>query len=49
MTLANETHADCLRIIARAEWRMADEIDAGQASGEVADKRRPNHPNQRGL
>ena len=32
---ANETHADCLRIIARAEMRMADEIDRGQASGEV--------------
>ena len=28
---ANETHADCLRIIARAEMRMADEIDRGQA------------------
>ena len=35
---ANETHADCLRIIARAEMRMADEIDRGQASGEVAGK-----------
>lgn len=33
---ANETHADCLRIITRAEMRMADEIDKGQASGEVA-------------
>ena len=33
---AKETHADCLRIIARAEMRMADEIDRGQASGEVA-------------
>jgi len=32
---ANETHADCLRIITRAEMRMADEIDRGQASGEV--------------
>ena len=32
---ANETHADCLRIITRAEIRMADEIDAGQARGEV--------------
>jgi len=25
---ANETHADCLRIITRAEMRMADEVDA---------------------
>ena len=33
---ANETHADCLRIIVRAEMRMADEIDAGQDRGEVA-------------
>lgn len=33
---ANDTHADCLRIITRAEMRMADEIDRGQASGEVA-------------
>jgi N6-adenosine-specific RNA methylase IME4 len=32
---ANETHADCLRIITRAEMRMADEIDRGQAAGEV--------------
>lgn len=33
---ANETHADCLRMIVRAEMRMANEIDAGQARGEVA-------------
>lgn len=33
---ANDTHADCLRIITRAEMRMADEIDRGQAEGEVA-------------
>lgn len=33
---ANETHADCIRIIARAEIRMANEIDKGQASGELA-------------
>lgn len=32
---ANDTHADCLRIITRAEIRMADEIDRGQESGEV--------------
>src|SRR5258706_6333733 len=32
---ANETHADCLRMIVRAEVRMADEIDAGQARGEI--------------
>jgi hypothetical protein len=33
---ANDVHADCLRIICRAEIRMADEIDRGQESGEVA-------------
>src|SRR5690606_33695157 len=33
---ANETHADCLRIIVRAEMRMADEIDSAQERGEVA-------------
>jgi hypothetical protein len=33
---ANETHADCLRIITRAEGRMADEVDAAQARGELA-------------
>lgn len=33
---ANETHADCIRIITRAEMRMADEIDRGQASGDVS-------------
>lgn len=32
---ANDTHADCLRIITRAEMRMANEIDRGQAAGEV--------------
>lgn len=39
MKAANETHADCLRVITRAEMRMADEIDAGQARGEVASRR----------
>jgi ParB family chromosome partitioning protein len=33
---ANETQADCLAMIKRAEIRMADEIDAAQASGDVA-------------
>lgn len=33
---ANETHADCLRMIVRAEMRMATEIDKGQERGEVA-------------
>lgn len=33
---ANETQADCLRMIVRAEMRMADEIDRGQERGEVA-------------
>jgi phage N-6-adenine-methyltransferase len=33
---ANETQADCLRMIVRAEMRMADEIDRGQANGQVA-------------
>jgi hypothetical protein len=40
---ANETHADCLRMIVRAEMRIATEIDAGQARGEVAT--REEHPN----
>jgi phage N-6-adenine-methyltransferase len=38
---ANDTHADCLRIIMRAEMRMADEIDRGQEAGEVARKNQP--------
>jgi len=33
---ANDTHADCLRIITRAEIRMANEYDAAQERGEVA-------------
>lgn len=33
---SKDTQADCLRIIARAEMRMADEIDAGQERGELA-------------
>ena len=33
---ANETQADCLSIIKRAELRMADEIDTAQQRGEVA-------------
>ena len=33
---AAEAHADCLRIIAHAELRLADEIDAAQDRGEVA-------------
>jgi hypothetical protein len=33
---ANEAQADCLRMIVRAEMRMADEIDRGQERGEVA-------------
>lgn len=33
---ANATHADCLRMIVRAEMRLATEIDAGQERGEVA-------------
>jgi ParB family chromosome partitioning protein len=37
---ANETHGDCIRIITRAETRMADEIDAGQERGEVATQER---------
>lgn len=33
---ANEAHADCLRILTRAEIRMAREIDAAQERGEIA-------------
>ena len=43
---ANETHADCLRIITRAEMRMANEIDRGQAGGEVATPGRVNARSQ---
>jgi hypothetical protein len=32
---ANETHADCLRIIVRAEMRMADAVDEGQTNGQI--------------
>jgi N6-adenosine-specific RNA methylase IME4 len=32
---ANDTHADCIRIITRAEMRMANEIDKGQADGSL--------------
>lgn len=39
---ANETHADCLRIIIRAETRIAIEIDEGQARGDVATRGNPN-------
>ena len=39
---ANETHADCLRMIVRAEMRMADEIDTGQERGEISSGGRPN-------
>jgi phage N-6-adenine-methyltransferase len=34
-TAARETHADCLRIITRAEMRMADEADKAQERGEL--------------
>ncbi len=33
---ANDTHADCLRIITRAEMRMANEIDRAQSNNEIA-------------
>jgi len=46
---ANDTHADCLRIITRAEIRMADAIDEGQAKGEVAEKGRPENPRTAGI
>ncbi len=38
---ANETHADCLRIMVRAESRMAQEVDRAQAAGEVAGAGQP--------
>lgn len=34
----NEAHADCLRIITRAEIRMANELDAARARGEIASR-----------
>ena len=43
---ANETHADCLRIITRAEMRMANEIDAdphlGKHGGDRSNVRGPD-------
>ena len=38
---ANDTHADCLRMITRAEIRMANEIDRGQKDDEIASRGRP--------
>lgn len=38
---AHETQGDCLRMIVRAEVRMANEIDRGQANGELAPPHRP--------
>jgi hypothetical protein len=32
---ARETHADYLRITVRAEIRLADAVDQGQASGQI--------------
>jgi ParB family chromosome partitioning protein len=32
---ANETHADCLRIITRAEMRMVGAVDEGRSSGDL--------------
>jgi hypothetical protein len=43
---ANETHADCLRMIVRAEMRMATEVDAGQSRGEVSTGGRPEKPSE---
>lgn len=46
MNAANETHADCLRIITRAEMRMANEIDAAQERKEIRGPgRHSNSPN----
>ena len=39
---ANETHADCIRIITRAEMRMANEIDAEKAAGNLRGVGNPN-------
>src|SRR5262249_47354598 len=52
-----ETHADCLRIITRAEMRMADEIDKGQAAGTISKRgratwkkaRAPDHYSELGI
>jgi hypothetical protein len=44
---ANETHADCLRIITRAEMRMADEIDQGQATGRISKRGRATNKKAR--
>lgn len=44
---ANETHADCLRIITRAEMRMANEVDEAQERNEL--RGRGRHSNSPGL
>lgn len=43
---ANETHADCLLMIVRAEIRMADEIDKGQELGEISTGGRRAKPSE---
>ena len=47
----NESQADCLRLIKRAELRMVYEVDAGQVSGEVATADGTTHhrPSQEGV
>jgi hypothetical protein len=46
---ANETQADLLRVIKLAEIRMADEVDAAQARGEIASRgNTPLMPKARG-
>jgi hypothetical protein len=40
---ANKTHADCLRIIVRAEMLMADAVDEGQAAGDIRTKAHNQH------
>lgn len=43
---ANETHADCLRIITRAEIRMANEVDAARERGDLSKGGSDNDPSR---
>jgi hypothetical protein len=43
---ANETQADCLKMIARAKIRMANEIDGAQQRGELAQRKDGGRPSK---
>jgi hypothetical protein len=43
---ANETQADCIAIVARAQIRMANEIDGAQQRGELAQRKDGGRPSK---